>query len=459
LRKLTRLYQNNQLIKTRIFAGNYEKEINHLNGDVKEFNYISGPNGLIAVYIVMNGTGTLYYTVTDHLGSIVQLIDANGTVIDETNYGPWGRYRDPNTWQYDNTASLSMIHRGYTGHEMLPEFGLIHMNGRMYDPLLGRMLSPDNYVQDPNNPNNYNRYAYCMNNPLKYTDPSGEWVASVVGALIFGYLGGSAANYWEPNPIDWDWHNEGTYVGIGFGMLTGAAGGYAFTTMGGALAETSLMINFGASGIKASYTLAGIVTGATSGYLTGFGSGYLGTGNIEYAKESGKMGAGIGTAIGGLAGYFYGEYEMRRELLKDFMDTYGDEEYSKYDTEYAVGGIFTLGFGNKDMSLTVPLKNKPSGMDIHGSPGYKSKIYFSKYVLKDYYDKPYNREGKGLMYHEFLHAKDYYTGWDSFIVSALGRNKAMILLEYNTYQRVYERFGVQKGDFDYYRNRFNEIFY
>ncbi|MGC9330782.1 MAG: RHS repeat domain-containing protein [Bacteroidales bacterium] len=94
--------------------------------------------------------------------------------IEQTNYGPWGRYRNPDTWEYDNIAGLSLIHHGYTGHEMLPEFDLIHMNGRMYDPVLGRMLSPDNYVQDPTNPQNYNRYAYAMNNPLKYMDPDGE---------------------------------------------------------------------------------------------------------------------------------------------------------------------------------------------------------------------------------------------------------------------------------------------
>ena len=69
--------------------------------------------------------------------------------------------------------SLFSFHRGYCGHEMLPDFGLINMNGRVYDPLLGRFLSPDPYVQDPLNPQCYNRYAYCMNNPVNYTDPSG----------------------------------------------------------------------------------------------------------------------------------------------------------------------------------------------------------------------------------------------------------------------------------------------
>jgi len=106
-------------------------------------------------------------------GIILYLSNPTGNVIEETNYDPWGRTRDPNTWQYDNTAGLDIIYHGFTGHEHLPEFALINMNGRMYDPVLGRMLSPDNYVQDPYNPQNYNRYAYCLNNPLKYVDPSG----------------------------------------------------------------------------------------------------------------------------------------------------------------------------------------------------------------------------------------------------------------------------------------------
>ena len=69
-----------------------------------------------------------------------------------------------------------MFGRGYTGHEHLPEYGLIHMNARLYDPQTGRFLSPDPYVQDPANTQGYNRYAYALNNPLRYVDPSGELV-------------------------------------------------------------------------------------------------------------------------------------------------------------------------------------------------------------------------------------------------------------------------------------------
>ena len=66
------------------------------------------------------------------------------------------------------------LHRDCMGHEMLNEFNLINMNGRVYDPVLGRFLSPDKYVQEGDNSQNYNSYSYCLNNPLKYADPSGD---------------------------------------------------------------------------------------------------------------------------------------------------------------------------------------------------------------------------------------------------------------------------------------------
>ena len=65
-------------------------------------------------------------------------------------------------------------HTKITGHEHLYAFGLINMNGRMYDPLMSAFLAPDNYMQDPTTQQGFNRYAYCMYNPLKYVDPSGN---------------------------------------------------------------------------------------------------------------------------------------------------------------------------------------------------------------------------------------------------------------------------------------------
>ena len=69
-----------------------------------------------------------------------------------------------------------MGNHGYTGHEHLPGFGLINCNARLYDPALGRFLMPDPLIQNPASTQNFNRYSYCLNNPLKYTDESGEFL-------------------------------------------------------------------------------------------------------------------------------------------------------------------------------------------------------------------------------------------------------------------------------------------
>ena len=111
------------------------------------------------------------------------ITDCNGAVEQELSYDAWGNRRDPDTWRrnwYNPALEEPMFDRGYTGHEHLYAFGLINMNGRCYDPMMSSFLSVDAYVQSPDNSQNFNRYAYCLNNPLKYIDPSG-WV--MVGGM------------------------------------------------------------------------------------------------------------------------------------------------------------------------------------------------------------------------------------------------------------------------------------
>jgi RHS repeat-associated protein len=129
-----------------------------------------------------------YYTYKDHLSSIVTLTNDEGEVVHEQSFDAWGRRRNPHTWLYEDIPEVPTWLRGYTGHEHLPEFNLINMNGRMYDPILGRMLRPDNFVQNPYNSQSYNRYSYVWNNPLKYTDPSGEFI--VLDSWIVGFVDG-----------------------------------------------------------------------------------------------------------------------------------------------------------------------------------------------------------------------------------------------------------------------------
>ena len=132
---------------------------------------------------------------TDHLGSILTLTNSSGTPVAEQNFDAWGRARNPSTWTYSAIPSPpAWLYRGYTGHEHLREFGITHMNGRLYDPVLGRMLSPDNYVHTDLGTQGYNRYSYAVNNPMRFTDPGGEIPFVVFVPYIVAGLGGGFMN-------------------------------------------------------------------------------------------------------------------------------------------------------------------------------------------------------------------------------------------------------------------------
>ncbi len=127
-----------------------------------------------AVAIVVDqtlGVDVTKYLHRDHLGSIATITDSAGSVLERLSYDSHGKRRSATTWQAASVTAAEI--RGYTGHEHLDDVGLIHMNGRVYDPGLGRMLSPDPVTQAPENAQNYNRYAYVMNNPMRFTDPNG----------------------------------------------------------------------------------------------------------------------------------------------------------------------------------------------------------------------------------------------------------------------------------------------
>lgn len=119
----------------------------------------------------------------DHLGSLIATTSHTGTVTGRYAYDPFGKRRFTNG-SYDpfgtivvdfaaNSATTAGTDRGYTEHEHLDDIGLIHMNGRIFDPSLGLFLQTDPFIQAPRDLQNYNRYAYCLNNPLTCTDPTG----------------------------------------------------------------------------------------------------------------------------------------------------------------------------------------------------------------------------------------------------------------------------------------------
>ncbi len=156
---------------TRYYSGSYEKTIT--GSTVTETHYVSSPTGLVAVLVKQGPAVQTYYVETDHLGSVTGIINTDKTYASRSSYDAWGRRRNPSDWSYNNIPAPVITDRGFTGHEHLDRFGLINMNGRMYDPVVGRFLGVDPIVQAPDYSQSYNGYSYCWNNPLKYTDPSG----------------------------------------------------------------------------------------------------------------------------------------------------------------------------------------------------------------------------------------------------------------------------------------------
>lgn len=164
----------NGISRQKLYLDNCEVAITDNNRE--ELTFISGPIGVFAVVETDGNNSAIHYIHKDHLGSWTTITNDNGQVEQEVSFDAWGNLRDPNTWLrnwYNPALEEPMFDRGYTGHEHMTAFGLINMNGRCYDPVMSSFLSVDAFVQSPDNSQSFNRYAYCMNNPLKFVDPSG----------------------------------------------------------------------------------------------------------------------------------------------------------------------------------------------------------------------------------------------------------------------------------------------
>jgi RHS repeat-associated protein len=289
-RRKTTLYDQNGLVIEKYFVGLYEKEIE--GNTSRHINYISASDGMTAIVLEeeQNGSSTTetYFTYKDHLGSIIALTDDNGNIALEQSFDAWGSYRNTNNWTYSNLTSAPTWFRGYTGHEHLPHFNLINMNGRIYDPILGRMLSPDNYVQEPLFSQSYNRYSYVWNNPLRYTDPSGEivWAPIIIGAAVGTYIGGTMANG-TYNPGQWDYTSGRTWGYMAGGALVGAASGY----VGGVVASSGMPLANTASIVSSSYISSvgtHIYTGGQSDVSIGVGFASYNVSQNDWSGLGGK---------------------------------------------------------------------------------------------------------------------------------------------------------------------------
>jgi RHS repeat-associated protein len=209
----------------RYYGALYEETING-NTDSSATYYVKAGSDIIAVgsgLIRRTGSGNdaISYLLKDNLGSVYAYTNETGNVKEIVSFDVWGRSRDPKTWQpYTTTKTLPSFQRGFTYHEMMDMDFLVCMNARIYNPVLGKFLSPDPLISEPDNLQALNRYSYVFNNPMSLTDPSGYFsfkkfikqVAPIIVGVAIGYFTGGLG--------------VATLGNWGSAVLTGASAGF-----------------------------------------------------------------------------------------------------------------------------------------------------------------------------------------------------------------------------------------
>ena len=382
-----RLYQKviseEGTIKEKYFVGGlYEKEIT--NGVIKELCYISTPAGTVAIKQTENNNDSWLFLTHDHLGSIHCIMNEDGSLAQELSFDPFGNRRDPLTWKPfdDGEEQEFIIDRGYTMHEHWDDFALINMNGRVYDPVISRFLSPDPYVQAPGYSQSFNRYSYVLNNPLKYTDPSGEligWDDAIVAGVGFAY------GYLSYGIMNDDWGGKAVVNGginaalFEFGYLTmggGLAAGGSMSATGSYLGSTA--INIAASSVIPSFQLfqndnwsfsvsptvslngigVGLNAGFTNGDWTISGSASIGghnggmesrvSGGVSYFDDLNKLGFSVGATRYGIndpQSNWFGGLRIGRDFSFSMTNDVKISPGDKYRTAAAEIGIGDFSFG------------------------------------------------------------------------------------------------------------------
>ena len=310
---------------TRYYFGDYEEKIDHTSQITERIHYLRG-----AVYITRSdGTSDFFYTYTDFLGSLKALVREDGTVAQRYAYDPWGNRRNPYNWTERDTrmerihrdpdtgeyVGLSFIlNRGYTGHEHIDEFGIINMNGRVYDPLTAQFFSPDPFIQAPDYWLNFNRYSYVLNNPFKYTDPTGEKWHLLIGALV-----GGVAN-WASNGFQFNMQGL-SYFGAGAasGFLTALAPGASVLFAGGLTATNSIIqqgfdenvtsIDWGQVAGAGVMGMGMSIAGGAVGGMLGADKWFSGVNSpiLKSWLQNASVGTATGAGFGGVSALLSGE--------------------------------------------------------------------------------------------------------------------------------------------------------
>ena len=349
---------DNHRLPTRYYVGKfYEEKI--LNDTSTYRLYLGGDAySAPAVYVKKSNTGSIYYIGRDHLGSITHITDNDGNLLYEYSYDPWGRLRNPVTQEvYDvGQEPLLFLGRGYCGHEHLDWCGLINMNARLYDPTVGRFLNPDPYVQAPDFSQNFNRYSYCLNNPLKYTDISGEWmgwddvIAMVVGGVFnlgSNLLQGNVNSFWQGLSL--------------FGV--GAVAGEAALYTGGAAPYVSA----GITSVGNDLVNQGFINGSINWEQVGM--------NLVMSEAMAGVTCGLSGAWSGPISNYVSKLGIKSPAINDMIS----QSLVSGSVGATIDGSFTLiNGGSGEDALNAALRGGGVGLTSGAVSGFSSGVINSK---------------------------------------------------------------------------------
>ncbi|MET3028389.1 RHS repeat-associated core domain-containing protein [Flavobacterium sp. UW10123] len=244
--------------------GTMEIKENRTTGVTDFVTYIGGDGYTAPIVFKSNGDTDQKYLFLqrDYQNSIVAITDPSGTVLEKRIFDAWGTIAKVQDGAGNTLSGLTILDRGYTGHEHLQSVGLINMNARLYDSKLHRFLQPDNNIQDPFNTQNYNRYGYVMNNPLRYTDASGESWNVVFGYLFAAYVKGAYESGGQLNPGKW---TSNAWTSAFAGAASGAASSYTTGVANNYLDNYNNKPALGASAIGEGYDLPSYIENKSKG--------------------------------------------------------------------------------------------------------------------------------------------------------------------------------------------------
>ena len=191
-----------------------------------------------------DGKDTLFAAVTDRQNSLTAVRDAASGLMERYAYKPWGMRRDADDWTKNvrcDDEVKTRFDRGYCMHQHLPHYGLIDMFGRMYDPYLCQFVSADPYVQAPESWLCHNRFAFCMQNPVMYTDPDGRIACFI--PILFGVVAGviNVAVKCHNGQVNNFWQGLGAF---GVGFTAGAVSTLVFAGASAAIGSMGFMNAF-----------------------------------------------------------------------------------------------------------------------------------------------------------------------------------------------------------------------